>query len=207
MSEEYADMRSQRSAASKIDWATLGSTLGLRGQTAASLSAFKKRNDDARRKVNQLSNLPQEVDFAHYRNTLKNTAIIDEIEQHFKRFKPATYDVSRQLKAIEAFEAQAVRSAEETKSKVDAELATLDKALKNIETARPFDQLLVVRPGLPPLDKELLANALTMQREVVAAKPELDQITEKLVANGRWAIPGYKVRGRYESDCHAETKS
>ena len=146
----------QRSAASKIDWANLGSSLGLRGQTAASLAAFKKRNDDARRKVNQLSNLPQKVDFAHYRNTLKNTAVIDEIEQHFKQFKPATYDVSRQLKAIEAFEAQAVRSAEETKSKVDAELTTLDKALESVETARPLHRLTVVRfPGLPPLEKEL----------------------------------------------------
>ena len=138
-------MPSQRSAASKIDWATLGSSLGLRGQTAASLSAFKKRNDDARRKVNQLSNLAQTVDFAHYRNTLKNTAVIDEIEQHFKQFKPATYDVDRQLKAIEAFEAQAVKGAEETKGKVDGELKDLDKTLKNIETARPFDELTVVR--------------------------------------------------------------
>ena len=134
----------QRSAASKIDWSTIGSSLGLKGQTAAALSAFKKRNDDARRRVNQLSNLPQTVDFQHYRETLKNTAVIDEIEQHFKQFKPATYDVNRQLKAIEAFETQAVKSAEETKGRVDAELRDLDKTLKNIETARPFEDLTVV---------------------------------------------------------------
>ena len=135
----------QRSAASKIDWSTIGSSLGLKGQTAAALSAFKKRNDDARRRVNQLSNLPQTVDFQRYRETLKNTAVIDEIEQHFKQFKPATYDVNRQLKAIEAFETQAVKSAEETKGRVDAELRDLDKTLKNIETARPFEDLTVVR--------------------------------------------------------------
>lgn len=53
---------------------------------------------------------------------LKNTAIVDEIEGHFKRFRPKTYDVERQVKAIEAFETQAMKSAAETKSVVDGEL-------------------------------------------------------------------------------------
>jgi F-type H+-transporting ATPase subunit d len=116
----------------------------LRGQTAASLQAFKKRNDDARRKVQVLSETPQTINFEHYRNVLKNQAIIDEIEQHFKTFKPATYDVNRQLKAIEAFEAHAVKGAEETKGKVEMELKNLEKTLENIETARPFEDLTVV---------------------------------------------------------------
>ncbi len=92
--------------------------------------------------------MPQTVDFQHFRNTLKNTTVIDEIEQHFKQFKPATYDVNRQLKAIDAFEAQAVKSAEETKGRVDAELRDLDKTLENIETARPFEDLTVVCAGV-----------------------------------------------------------
>jgi hypothetical protein len=92
-----------------------------------------------------LSEQPQEVDFAHYRSVLKNTAVIDEIEKSFNSFKPATYDVNRQIKAIEAFEAQALKSAEETKSVVDKELKDLDKTLKNIEEARPFEDLTVVR--------------------------------------------------------------
>lgn len=119
-------------------------SLGLRGQTAASLQAFKKRNDDARRKVQVLSEQPQTVDFAHYRKILKNQAVVDEIENYFKSFKPATYDVNRQLKAIDAFEAQAVKNAEETKGKVEAELSNLQKTLENIETARPFEDLTVV---------------------------------------------------------------
>jgi hypothetical protein len=53
--------------------------------------------------------------------------------------------VSRQIKAIEAFEAQALQSAEETKSVVDKELGDLNKTLKNIEDARPFADLTVVR--------------------------------------------------------------
>jgi len=134
----------QRSAALKLDWAKVTSSLGLRGQTVTSLQAFKKRNEDARRRVTQLSEQPSKVDFAHYRSILKNQAVVDEIENHFNSFKPATYDVGRQIKAIEAFEAQALKNAEETKGRVDLELKDLDKTLKNIEEARPFDELTVV---------------------------------------------------------------
>ena len=75
---------------------------------------------------------------------MKNQAVVDEIEKHFNSFKPATYDVGRQIKAIEAFEAQALKNAEETKGRVDLELKDLEKTLKNIEEARPFDELTVV---------------------------------------------------------------
>jgi ATP synthase D subunit len=94
--------------------------------------------------VRQLEDTPQTVDFSHYRTALKNTAVVDAIEKEFKAWKPVTYDVGRQIKAIEAFEAQAVQSAEATKGVVDGELKQLDSTLKNIEEARPFDQLTVV---------------------------------------------------------------
>ncbi|CAG8090150.1 unnamed protein product [Penicillium salamii] len=163
-----------RSAATKIDWAKVSSSLGLRGQTATSLQSFKKRNDEARRKVTVLSEQPQAVDFSHYRGILKNKAIVDEIENHFKTFKPASYDVSRQLKAIDAFESQAVQNAEATKGKVEAELQNLQKTLQNIETARPFEDLTV--------------------DEVAAAQPEIDEKTASLVSKGKWMPPGYKER-------------
>lgn len=94
--------------------------------------------------MQQLNEQPQTVDFSHYRSVLKNQAIVDEIEQKFNAFKPKTYDVSRQIKAIETFEAQAVQSAEETKGVVDRELKDLEKTLRNIEEARPFEDLTVV---------------------------------------------------------------
>lgn len=121
------------------------SSLGLRGQTVASLQAFKKRNEDARRRVQILSEQPTTVDFSAYRSQLKNTAIVDEIEKRFKDFKPTTYDVNRQLKAIDAFEAEAVKNAEATKQAVDLELKDLAATLQNIESARPFEDLTVVR--------------------------------------------------------------
>jgi hypothetical protein len=102
------------------------------------LQAFKKRNDDVRRKVQALSELPTSVDFAQYRSVLKNQAVVDEIEKRFTAFKPTTYDLNRQLKAIDAFEVEAVRNAEATKEKVDLELKDLEKTLMNIEQARPF---------------------------------------------------------------------
>lgn len=163
-----------RSAALKLDWTKLGTQLGLKGSTANALAAFKKRNDDARRKVTVLSEQPQTVDFAHYRGILKNTAVVDEIERSFNGFKPATYDVGRQIKAIDAFEAQAIKSAEETKGVVDKELRDLEKTLKNIEEARPFEDLTV--------------------DEVAAARPDIDERTAQLVSKGRWAVPGYKEK-------------
>ena len=110
--------------------------------------AFKKRHDDARRKLYLLQQAPQEVEFDTYRSTLKNQGIVNEIEAQFKKFKPVTYDVGKQIKAIEAFETQAIKSAEETKGKVDAELKSLDATLKNIEGARPFEDLTVVSRNL-----------------------------------------------------------
>ncbi|KAI5282442.1 ATP synthase d subunit [Ascosphaera acerosa] len=163
-----------RSAALKLDWAKVSSSLSLRGQTAASLQAFKKRNDDARRKVQALSEAPTTVDFAHYRSVLKNKAIVDKIESQFTAFKPATFDLGRQLKAIDAFEAQALKGAQETKSNVEAELAKLQETLSKIETARPLHELTV--------------------EEVNAAEPEVLKKTEELVSKGRWMPPGYQEK-------------
>ncbi|KDN61725.1 putative ATP synthase subunit D [Colletotrichum sublineola] len=163
-----------RSAALKLDWAKVTTSLGLRGQTAASLQAFKQRNETARRRVQQLSELPTTVDFAHYRSVLKNQAVVDEIEKRFAAFKPATYDVNRQIKAIEAFEVEAIKNAEATKQKVDLELKDLEKTLTNIESARPFEDLTV--------------------DDVAAAEPSIDEKTSQLVSKGRWSVPGYKEK-------------
>ncbi|KAF2209708.1 hypothetical protein CERZMDRAFT_113722 [Cercospora zeae-maydis SCOH1-5] len=167
-------MAATRSAALKIDWANLATKLGLKGSTANSLAAFKQRNDAARRKVQQLSQQSQTVDFQHYRSVLKNQNVIADIEKQFSAFQPKKYDVQRQIKAIEAFEAQAIKSAEETKGKVDAELQDLEKTLKNIESARPFEDLTV--------------------EEVVAARPDIDERVSQLVSKGRWQVPGYQEK-------------
>ncbi|KAK9363508.1 hypothetical protein V1504DRAFT_489400 [Lipomyces starkeyi] len=163
-----------RSAALKLDWAKVSSSLGLKGATVASLQSFRKRNEDARRKVVEFQAQPSTVDFAHYRSVLKNTAIVDEIESAFKSFKPITYDVSEQIKAIEMFEAKAIENAKATEAKVEVELADLIKTLDNIESARPFEDLTVP--------------------EVIAAKPELETKVKEMVTKGRWDVPGYSEK-------------
>lgn len=105
---------------------------------------------------------------------LKNQAIVDEIEQHFKSFKPKTYDVQKQIKAIESFESVALKNAEETKGKVEVELRALEKALGDIEGARSWDQ--------------------TTVDEVVQAAPEIDEYVTRMVSKGKWMPPGYEVR-------------
>lgn len=157
----------------KLDWTKVGSQLGLRGSTATALANFKKRNDDARRRVQVLQDQPTTVDFGHYRSILKNTAVIDEIEQYYKTFQPKTYDVSKQIKAIESFEQVAIKNAEETKTKVEVELRSLEKALADIEGARPWDE--------------------TTVDELAKAEPEIDEYTARLVKSGKWMPPGYQV--------------
>ena len=104
---------------------------------------------------------------------LKNTAVIDEIEQYYKSFQPKTYDVNKQVKQIEAFEQVAMKNAEETKGKVEVELRSLEKALGDIEGARGWDEVTV--------------------EEIAKAAPEIDEYTERMVKKGRWMPPGYHV--------------
>ena len=73
------------------------------------MQAFRKRHADAQRAAATLSQQPTTVDFAHYRSVLKNKAVVDEAEKLLTSFKPVTYDVGAHVKAIESFEAKAVR--------------------------------------------------------------------------------------------------
>lgn len=68
------------------------------------MTAFKKRNDDARRRVQMLQEHPTSVDFGQYKSVLNNTAVVDEVEGKMKAYQVKKYDVSRQIKAIESFE-------------------------------------------------------------------------------------------------------
>ncbi|KAG0637521.1 hypothetical protein HOY80DRAFT_889561, partial [Tuber brumale] len=181
-----------KSAALKINWAGITSSLGLKGQTAASLQAFKKRNEDARRKVAVLRERPMGVDFSYYRSILRNQAIIDEVEKAWKRFRPVTYDVEKQVKIIEEFEAEAVRNAEATKGRVDNELRELEKTLRNIQEARPFEDLTVVCIFLRlggGLEREWQCGD-----DIAAAHPNIDARTAEMVAKGRWMPAGYKEK-------------
>ncbi|SCV02355.1 LANO_0F17128g1_1 [Lachancea nothofagi CBS 11611] len=163
-----------KSASTKLNWASVISSLKLTGKTATQLSSFKKRNDEARRKLLELQSQPTSVDFSQFRSVLKNSEVVDKIESFYKSYKPVTVDVKKQLSTIEAFESQALENARETEKFVAQELKDLSDTLKNIESARPFDQLTV--------------------EELAKARPDIDAKVEEMVKKGRWEVPGYKEK-------------
>lgn len=163
-----------KTAATKLDWAKVSSSLGLTGSTASALTAFKKRNDEAKKEHLELTSAPQKVDFDHYRKVLKNQKVIDEIEKAVSSFKPVAYDVSKTLKSIDLFEEKAVENAKLTEKSVLEEIKQLQDTLKDIESARPFDQLTV--------------------EDVAKARPDLDEKVVYMIKNGKWEVPGYKEK-------------
>ncbi|CDS02088.1 hypothetical protein [Sporisorium scitamineum] len=93
--------------AAAVDLAKI-SNLGLGKNTLAQISAFRKRADDAKRQLAQLKQQTTEVDFAHYNKVLRNKDVVSQAQKILSEFKPVTYDVQAQLKAIDAFESKAV---------------------------------------------------------------------------------------------------
>ena len=161
-------------AAKKVDFAKLIKSLGLTGSTAASLTAFKKRHEEAKKQYIDWSSQSTEVDFNRYRQILKNSKVVDEIEKAVSSFKPVTIDVSKNLKNIEIFEQKAVENAQLTEKSVTKEIDELKATLKDIESARPFDQLTV--------------------DDVAKVRPDLDEKTAYMVKNGKWVVPGYREK-------------
>ncbi|CAG8782379.1 2690_t:CDS:2 [Dentiscutata erythropus] len=163
--------------AASIDWSKLTVTLGLKKETIASLLAFRKRNDEAKRVVAALKQQKSDIDFENYRRILKNKAIVNEAEKVLTQFKPTKVDLDAQLKIVENFEKKAMDYARNTVSRVDTELRDLQATLTNMEQTRPFKDISV--------------------DELVKAKPELNDIVEKMVKKGRWKIPGYEEKFGY----------
>jgi len=167
-------MASVARTSKSIDWLKLTTTLKLNSSTVASIQAFRKRNDEARRVLNELKEQKTDIDFSYYRSVLKNAAIADQAERVFKDFKPVSYDVKIQLAAIEKFEAKAVERAKDTVIKINAEVRDLEATLQNIEEARPVEQLTI--------------------EDVLIARPEVNEALDKRLAAGKWTIPGYEEK-------------
>jgi len=167
-------MAATRTAAAAVDFTRIYSSLGLGKETIASLQSFRKRHSEAQRLSAQYASQPTTVDIAHYRSLLKNTAVVDEAEKLLNAFKPVTYDVAAHVKAIEAFEDKAVQGARETEREIGTELSDLKETLKNIEDARPFDQL--------------------SAEDVGQAHPRIVEAVETMMRKGKFSVPGYKEK-------------
>ncbi|KAJ1926625.1 ATP synthase d subunit [Tieghemiomyces parasiticus] len=164
-------MSALRNTATKINWAKLNTALQLKQETSAGLLAFRKRYDETQRQLNVLKEQKTEVDFAAYRSVLKNKAVVDKLQAALAAQKLVAYDLKGQTKVIEAFEAKAVQKAQATASQVEANLTDLRDALKNIDSARPVEQLTV--DDLPKIF------------------PEFEKEVEEALKKGEWATPGY----------------
>ncbi|KAJ3057195.1 ATP synthase d subunit [Rhizophlyctis rosea] len=160
-----------RSAAQRIDWAGVASK--LRPETASAINAFRRRHQELAKTVADLREAETTVNFEQYRKVLKNAKVITEAEAALKRFTPATVDLSQQLRIIEEQEKKAIAAAETTRQQVAGELGELQQMLKNIETARPVDQLTV----------DDVCNAVPNQ--------EIDRTVIKMAKRGQWVVPGY----------------
>ncbi|ODV64869.1 mitochondrial ATP synthase [Hyphopichia burtonii NRRL Y-1933] len=163
-----------KAAATKLNWAQVIKSLGLTGSTASSLTAFKKRNDEAKKEIQSLEAQSTQVDFDKYKSVLKNSAVVEEVRSKVQAFKPVTYDVSKTLKTIDVFEAKAIENAKLTEKSVLEEIEQLNTTLKDIEGARPFDQLTV--------------------EDVAKARSDLDEKVNYMIKNGKWEVPGYKEK-------------
>ncbi|KAI9229790.1 MAG: hypothetical protein DHS80DRAFT_21982 [Piptocephalis tieghemiana] len=162
---------SARSAVSRIDWSRL-LTVSLKKDTAASLSAYRKRYDELKRQVETLeASAAVPIDFSHYRSVLKNKEIVDKVEKEHKAFSPVKVDLAKQLEVIGTFEAKALERANQASERIDAEIKDLQKTLNNIEQARPVEDLTVA--------------------DIVEAKPELIDRVEENMAAGKYSVPGY----------------
>ncbi|KAJ7367857.1 ATP synthase d subunit [Mycena olivaceomarginata] len=160
-----------KAAVAAVDFTRIYTTLGLGKETVAALQAFRKRHSEAQRLAQQYAAEPTTVDLAHYRAVLRNQSVVDEAEKLLTGFKPVTYDVNAHVKAIEAFEAKAVASAQEMEEKIDVEIKQLQATLANIEEARPFEDLTVYDVG--------------------DAHPRLVQVMETMMKKGKFTVPGY----------------
>ncbi|PWN27618.1 putative ATP synthase D chain, mitochondrial [Jaminaea rosea] len=161
-------------ASSSVQWSQIFKSLGLGKNTTAQLQAFRKRSDDAKRLATSLKSQKTDVDFQHYRSVLKNQDVVKQAEKIISDFKPVSYDVSAQMKAIDAFESKASEQAKATEQKIQTELKDLRATLDNIQSARPFEQLTV--------------------DDVLAAKPEIRKTVEEMVKKGKWSTPGYEEK-------------
>ncbi|KAJ1330694.1 hypothetical protein BSLG_009146 [Batrachochytrium salamandrivorans] len=156
-------------AAARIDWSALSTK--LKPETMASVNSFRRRHSDLLKTVTDLREHQVTIDFTRYKSVLKNQKVVEEAERAIKGFRPATVDLSEQLRMVADQEAKAIAAAKKTTSKIEAEMVELKALLTNIETARPLEQM-------------------TMD-DVTNAYPEVEKTVEKMVRRGQWRVPGY----------------
>jgi F-type H+-transporting ATPase subunit d len=94
------------SLATKVNWGALSSK--LKPETVAAVNAFRRRQTDLQKTLDELKEQNTSIDFEHYRKILSNKKVVADAEKAFAAFRPATYDLSEQLRIIDQQEVKAV---------------------------------------------------------------------------------------------------
>ncbi|KAJ1549403.1 ATP synthase d subunit, partial [Nowakowskiella sp. JEL0078] len=94
-----------KSIATRIDWNALSSK--LKPDTIAALNSFRSRHSELTKTISDLKEHQATINFDAYRAILSNKAVVDEAERALKAFKPATFDLTEQIRIIDQQEAKA----------------------------------------------------------------------------------------------------
>jgi F-type H+-transporting ATPase subunit d len=86
------------SVSSKIDWSKIASK--LKPETMGSVNAFRSRHAAVLKTVTDLKEQEGAINFQNY-TSLKNQQVVNEAKKALDGFKPAQFDLSKQLDIIE----------------------------------------------------------------------------------------------------------
>ncbi|PVU87799.1 hypothetical protein BB561_006168 [Smittium simulii] len=165
---------SARNLVESINWATLTSALSKKAQVVKSLSSFNKKYQELDRELASLREQKTDLAFEHYRDLLKNTKIVDEMQAKYSGYKLEKLDTQKYIATLADFEKTAVASATEYSSELQTKLTDLVQTVQNIDNTRSVTQLTV--------------------EDVVNATPEILEEAQAMVNNGEFYVKGYESK-------------
>lgn len=152
--------------------------------------------------------------------TPQNQSVISKAEKILADFKPVTYDVNAQTKALDSFEATAVRDQSIVRIlltlRSDSGTAFVGRSAlappRCYSYAAAFDylrrqQVEQAQASATKIDAELKDLKATLHNiqearpfdqltasDVIAARPEIAKTVEAMVKKGKWILPGYEEK-------------
>ncbi len=135
----------------------------MRSETLKKIAQFKQKQTALlKMKQDLLVTLPS--------YNLQNKQVLKNAQEALERFTPTKLDISQELNTLSKLRVQAVQDAQKTQEMLAKEMTELQLLLKDIEEARPIDQLTV---------------------DDIAKASDLDEKVEKMAKRGQWKVPGY----------------
>ncbi|NXH15951.1 ATP5H synthase, partial [Bucco capensis] len=148
-------MAGRRAAIKAVDWAAFAERVPANQK--AMFNALKTRSDALSARLAALPEKPPAIDWAYYKSTVANAAMVDEFQKKFSALK-VPEPVDTQSAKIDAQEQEAAKSTAEYVQASKARIATYEQQLQKFRSMIPFDQMTVedLNEAFPEtrLDKE-----------------------------------------------------